>query len=805
MGGKKARYIGREIPQIDSELKVTGTANYCFDIELPGMYYAKLVTSDRPHAKIIKIDATEAEKVPGVVCVATGKDFPFRIGMYLGDRDLLAIDKVRWVGHPVAAVVAETLSAAEEAASKVIVEYEDLPAVLSVEDALKPDAPLIHEKLGEYRVFPAFKPVPGTNIANRFSVKKGDVEEGFRNSDLIIEEEFSIPHVSHAFLETQNCIGLYRRDGTIEVWSSLQSPFATRYLMAYSLNMPVNKIIIHVPFCGGGFGGKAGLGWEPLVAMLSKKAGYRPVKLVLSRKEQFTSSAVREAFKAHVKAGFSKEGKFIAYEARFISECGGYGDYTVNVSRTTGYAADGCYDIENLSVECLAVYTNRVPTTAMRGFGYPEAHWALEQIMDRAASKLGLDPVRIRLLNMVKPGESTTGTGERVREDAGNPKRVLETVIKEIDLQHMPPQPKEPWKIRARGFALNVKGPSQPPNASGSSILKFNEDGSIDLMVGTGSFGQGTTTALCMLVAEEFNIPLEKVRVPFERTSDSVAYTWQTVGSRGLFVDGNATMAAVKEAKKKIVDIAKQVFRVPEDDVIFSDGYVMVRGRPWMKLPLHEIAMSYTYQNGNAIGGPIIGSGYWTSVLNSYLDPETGQGTPTIFHTFGATGVQILLDLLTGEIILEKAVQVEDVGRVINLLGVNQQMDGGLIMGMSIALWEKLKFDQNGWAVNPNFSNYYIARMKDIPQEIKKFALETPQQDGPLGARGLGEMTMISVAPAIANAIYNALGIKLNELPMSPEYVWKEIRKQRPELFEKARESFLSDVKGVEIAPKVIG
>jgi CO/xanthine dehydrogenase Mo-binding subunit len=801
MVATKSRYIGKAIPQIDSELKVTGMASYAFDIELPGMLFAKLVTSDRPHARIVSIDTSEAEKVKGVVCVATGKDFPFRIGMYLGDRDLLAIDKVRWVGHPVAAVVAESLSSAEEAASKVRVEYEDLPAVLDVKEALKPDAPIIHEKLGEYRVFPAFKPVPGTNIANRFSLKRGDVEEGFARSDLIIEDEFSMPHVSHAFLETQNCIGLYRRDGTIEVWSSLQSPFAARFLMAYSLNMPVNKMIIHVPFCGGGFGGKAGLGWEPLVAMLSKKAGYRPVKLILSRKEQFTSSAVREAFIAKVKAGFTKEGKFIAYRAEFISECGGYGDYTVNVSRTTGYAADGCYDIENLDVECKAVYTNRVPTTAMRGFGYPEAHWALEQIMDRAASRLSLDPVRIRLLNMVEPGHSSTGTGERVREDSGNPRKVLETVIREIDFGNKPPQPKEPWKIRARGFALNVKGPSQPPNASGSSILKFNEDGSVDLLVGTGSFGQGTTTALCMLVAEEFGLPLEKVRVPFERTSDSVAYTWQTVGSRGLFVDGNATLAAIREAKRKLTDIAKQVLRVPEEDVVFAEGYASVRGRPWIKIPLSDLAMSYTYQNGNAIGGPVIGSGYWTSVLNSYLDPETGQGVPSIFHTFGATGVQIVLDILTGEIVVEKAVQVEDVGRVINLMGVNQQMDGGLIMGMSIALWERLIFDQNGWVVNPNFSTYYIARMKDMPDEIKKFAIETPQADGPLGARGLGEMTMISVAPAISNAIYNSLGVMLNHQPMFPEAVWKAIRQQKPELYKKAEESFLG--KKEELAPRL--
>ncbi|MEM0287598.1 MAG: xanthine dehydrogenase family protein molybdopterin-binding subunit [Nitrososphaerota archaeon] len=780
------KYIGRYVPQQDSTLKVTGTATYTFDVELPGMLYAKLVTSDRPHAKIVSIDTKESEQVPGVVAVATGKDFNFRIGIYVGDRDILAFDTVRWIGHPIAAVIAETLEAAEEGASKVHVEYEDLPAVFDPREALKPEAPLLHPKLGEYRVSPAFKPIPGTNIANRFKLQRGNVDRAFDECSVIIEDNFSMPYVAHAFMETQNCIGLYRRDGVIEVWSSLQSPFSARYLMAQSLDIPVNNVIIHNTFCGGGFGGKAGLGWEPLVAMLSKKAGHKPVKLILSRKEQFTSAAVREAFYAHVKAGFSKDGKFLAYKATFIMDCGGYGDYTVNVSRTAGYAADGSYDIENLDVESLAVYTNKVPTTAMRGFGYPEGHWVLEQIMDRAASKLGLDPVKIRLINLVRPGESSTGTGERVREDAGNPRKVLETIVKELGIGKEIDKPNEPWMVRARGFALNVKGPSQPPNASGSAIMKFNEDGSIDLLVGTGSFGQGTTTALCMIVAEEFGIPLEKVRVPFDRATDSEAYTWQTVGSRGLFVDGNATLSAIKDAKRRIVDVAKQVFRVPEEDVIISEGKVSVKGRPWLSIKLSDIAAAYTYPEGNAIGGPIIGAGYWTSVLNTYLNPETGQGIPSIFHTFGGTGVEILLNLLTGEIIVERAIQVEDVGRVINRLGVEQQMDGGLVMGMSVSLWEKMQFDQQGWLLNPNFTGYYLARFKDLPKEIKKVALETPQADGPLGARGVGEMVMISVGPAIANAIFNATGVMLNHEPMTPEAVWNALREQKSELLNEA-------------------
>jgi len=785
------RYIGKPIPQLDSHLKVTGTAVYAFDIDLPGMLYAKLVVSNIPHGKILSINTAEAEKVPGVVAIATGRDFPFRLGIYVGDRDVLAIDKVRWVGHPVAAVIAESMQAAEEAAEKVEVEYEPLPSVFTVEDALKPGAVLLHEKLGEYRISPAFKPIPGTNIANRFELKHGDVEEGFKEADLVLEEDFKMPYVSHAFMETQCVVAHYHKDGIIEVWTSAQSPFATRYLMALSLGIPVNNIIIRVPFVGGGFGGKAGLGWEALGALLSKKAGYRPVKLVLSRREQFVSAAVREAFQAHVKAGFKKDGTITAYDAKFVMDAGGYADYTVNVSRTAGYSGEGSYEIHNVHIESLAVYTNKVCTTAMRGFGYPESHWALEQIIDHGAKKLGLDPYKVRLKNILKPGESTTATGEKLRLDAGDPKKVLETVVQGLKYFEKLEQPKEPWKMRARGFALSLKGPSQPPNAAASAIIKFNEDTSIDLMVGTGSFGQGTTTSLCMIAAEEFGLPLEKVRVSNLRSTDGVAYTWQTVGSRGLFTDANALLNAIRDAKRQIVDMAKQVFRVPEEDVVIGDGNVYVRGRPWMSKPLSDFVLGYTYENGNAIGGPIVGKGVFMSIMNSYLDPDTGQVVPTIFHTFGGTGAEVELDLLTGEVRVVRAVQVYDVGKAVNKLLLDGQMDGGFIMGEGTALYESISFDEQGWVMNPNFTNYYVPRCKDIPDRVDKYLVETPQADGPFGARGIGEMVMIASAPAIANALFNSIGVEIHSLPMSPQNVWKAIKEQRPELVDEAMKKFM--------------
>jgi carbon-monoxide dehydrogenase large subunit len=480
----------------------------------------------------------------------------------------------------------------------------------------------------------------------------------------------------------------------------------------------------------------------------------------------------------------------VAYKVRFVLDAGAYSDYTVNVSRAMGYSAEGVYEVPNVYCESLAVYTNKIPTTAMRGFGYSESNWVLEQVFERAAKKLGIDSAKLRRMNLLRPGESHTATGEKVREDVGDPRKVLQTVLDGIEWDGKLAPSSEPWKVRTRGFALCVKGPSQPPNASSSAIVKFNEDTTIDLIVGTGNFGQGTATALTQLAADQFGVPVEKVRVDPIRDTGKSAYTWQTVGSRGLFTDGVATLRACEDAKNQILDLASQVLRLPKSELEVSEGCVKAKGRSWLTIPLKELVFGYTYSNGNTIGGPIIGRGHQSSSLNTFLDPQTGQGVPTIFHTFGGTAVEVELDLVTGAIEVAKAVQVFDVGKAINPLLLKMQLDGGFIMGMSIALFEKIKFDEQGWVTNPNFTNYYIARMKDTPKDFVARYVETPQFDGPLGARGIGELSMISVASAISNAVFRAIGVKLNNLPMNPETVWNAISEQRPDLLSKAMESY---------------
>jgi carbon-monoxide dehydrogenase large subunit len=448
------------------------------------------------------------------------------------------------------------------------------------------------------------------------------------------------------------------------------------------------------------------------------------------------------------------------------------------------------YEIPNVHCESIVAYTNKAPTTALRGFGYPESNWVLEQVFERAGKKLGIESTKMRRINLLRPGESHTATGEELREDAGDPRKVLQGVVEEMKLDEKVPPPSSPWKVRSRGMALCAKGPSQPPNAGASAIVRFNEDMTIDLLVGTGNFGQGTLTALSQMVADQFGLPVEKVRVDGVRETAKTAYTWQTVGSRGLFSDGTATLRACEDARRQILDLASTVLRLHSSELYIEEGEVRAKGMPEVRMPLKDLVMGYVYPNGNTIGGPIIGRGHMTPSLNSFLDPDTGQGVPTIFHTFGGTGVEVELDLVTGAIEIVKAVSVFDVGKVINPLLLKQQLSGGFVMGMSIALFEKIKFDEQGWMTNPNFTSYYLARMKDLPKEMGMRFVETPQSDGPMGARGIGEMAMISVASAISNAIFSATGIKLNELPMSPETVWGEISKQRPDLLKEAMESY---------------
>ncbi len=781
------KYVGKPIPRIDID-KVAGDAEYAYDFTLPGMVYAKLVAAPYAHAKILKIKYDEALKVPGVLAVFTGADFPFKVGIYAADRDVLAREKVLYYGHPVAAVVAETLEAAEKAAELIEVEYEPLPPVLDALEALKPDAPLVHEKLHEYKHAPFIYPKPGTNIATHLKLRKGNIEEGFSKADVVVEKTYYEPLISQGYLENWVGIARIKSDGTVEIWSSHQSPFAVRNLLATSLGLPIHKVVVHHMYLGGGFGGKAGLLLEHIPVLFSMKLGGRPVRLELNREENYFYMAQRAGYYFKMKTGATRDGRLIAHWGEYILDAGAYADYTVNVARSVGLKPFGPYEIEDVHVDAYAVYTNKIPTTAFRGFGLMELYFASERQMDLLAKKLGIDPVEFRLKNVLIPGKSVTHTQERLREDAGDPKGAIEEAARLIEWGKPPEKPKEPWKFRGKGIAAFWKGPVQPSNAASSAIVKLNDDGSVDVLVGTGEMGQGTITALAQIVAEELGIPMEKIRVAPERRTDMVPYTWQTVGSRGLFSEGQALLRALEDLKSQIKKVAAQVFRVFEDQIEIRDGKACVVGEPWECISLAEMALGYMYPNGNTIGGPLIGRGSHVPVRTSIPDPETGKSVPAPFYTFGAGAVEVEVDLLTGRVKVLKAVMVLDTP-AINPMLVAGQVYGGTVMGINIALLEELKFDKNGRLMNPNFTDYKLARAADIPEEMVFKCLGVGQKDAPYGAKGVGELTMLPWPAAIANAIANAIGVEIFELPMKPDKIIEEVKKQRPELLEKIKEA----------------
>lgn len=788
----KESILGRPIPRLDAREKVTGVAKYVDDLKLAGLLHARVLRSPYPHARILRLDTSKAEALAGVKAVATGKDFPNFVGLYLVDRQFFATDKVRFFGEPVAAVAGVTEEIAEEALSLIEVEYEPLKGLFSPDEALAPDAPLVHEKLGEYKCVPFLFPKPGTNISNHFKLRKGDTEKGFAEADHIFENTFYVPHMQHVPIETHTAIAQYDATGKLTIWSSTQSPNAVRKLIGVALDMPMSKIRVISPFVGGGFGGKAGVNIEPQVVAVAIKVGGRPVRLTLTREEEFQCSTVRQGLVARLKTGVTKEGKFVAQEAEFLWDAGAYNEYGANVTRTAGYSSSGPYEIPNMKSDSLCIYTNHPVGGPFRGFGMGEIHWAIEQQIDIIAHELGLDPVEIRHLNALKDG-SKSATGE-VLEDVGLNKCIDEAAeaigwgekagkVPEAMAGRNPEG--QPGKVRGKGLACMVKAPAMPPDAGSSAILKFNEDGTINLLTSAAEIGQGAFTALAQIAAEELGVPMDWISVSTPDT-DFTPYEWQTVASRITFSSGNAVLAAARDAKRQLMETASQVFGVEPEDVDMADGYAYVKNTPHKRLHVHDIAMGYYRVNIGAVGGPVIGRGKFVPKNLTLLDQETGQGTkPVAQWTFGVQAVEVEVDTETGVVKVLKVAAAYDVGRVINRQTSEGQAQGGIMQGIGSAFWEGLVLE-NGRARNGNFVDYKIATSVDVPEMELRF-VETPLKDGPFGARGFAEHTMVPTAPAIANAVYDAIGVRIKDLPITPEKILKALKEnQEPELALKA-------------------
>ncbi len=773
-------YVGGAANRVDAAAKVTGSATFVHDMVLPGMLHARILTSPHASARIRAIDTSKARRMPGVRAVLTGADLPYKVGLYMEDKDILARGVVRHQGEAVAAVAADTVAQASAACAAIEVDYEGLEPLTDVHQALAEGARQVHPGIADYSWMKGvFFPEPGKNVAHHQKIRKGDIEKGMAAADRVFEFHFENPPAPHVPMETHTAIATARGDGEVEIITSAQSPFAVRHLFCHAFAMPLHKVRVKVPYVGGGFGGKAGIHLEPLVYCLSKAARGRPVKIVASREEEFNTLPSRQGLSSVIKTGVTKDGRLVALDVTYLWDAGAYADYGVNIGRAAAYAGAGPYVVPHCRVDSLVVYTNKVFGTAYRGFGHLEVLWGIERNMDLVAHALGMDPVEFRRRNLLRVGE-TTITGELFTEGHGRPEECLRLVSEGIgwDPAQRAARPVKPGsgKVRAKGIAMLHKAPAMPTFTSSSATILFNGDGSANVLVSGVDYGQGTYTTFAQIAADELRIPLEKVRVPWDSDTDYTPYDWQTVASRLTVMGGNAIIMAAKECMDQIRATAGAALHAAPEMIECGNGRAWVRGRPGTALDYSQLVLGYVFPDGSSIGGPVIGKGRYIATGLTNLDPQTGQGLPALNWTYGAHAVDVEVDTDTGHIRVLKVVSAFDVGRVLNAQQAKAQVVGGVVQGVGSAVIEKLVFE-DGRMLNNSFVDLKIPTAKDVPTEMVQLFVETPHPQGPYGARGLAEHPMISIPSAIGNAVANATGVEFFELPLDPERVYLTLKR----------------------------
>lgn len=772
----KYKHVGQRYDRKDARKKVTGQAVYAFDMEFPGMLYGAILLSPYARAKIVSIDTSEAEALPGVKAVVTGEQYDIKVGLYMQDKLMLAKGETRYQGEAVAAVAAIDQKIADKALTLIKVEYQPLEAVTTLDQALEAKV-LVHEDINTVKHLEGvFFPQKDSNIASWNKNRKGDVDKALEESYMVVENEFSLPTVGHVPMETHVCI--VQADpysDKIRIWSSAQSPFALQQMMAWSFNISHSDVEVNVPFVGGGFGGKAGIHLEPLGAVLSRAAGGLPVKIRPSREQEFNQLPTRAAMRGRIKTGVDKDGMLQAVKVVYDWDSGAYADYGVNVGKAAVYSGIGPYEVPNSYIDSKTIYTNKVFSTAYRGFGHLETHWTIERQMDLISQKLGMDPYEFRRKNLLKPG-SRTISGELITESSGSPTDCLDAVVKEIGWTGRKTEEEraKEWKtgkVRGKGFAMLQKAPAMPSNTASSAIIQMTGDAHFRIMIGAIDIGQGANTVIAQMAAQELDVPMEKIEVVDTVSTQTNPYDWNTVASKFTFMGGNAIVMACRDLIRQMKDVSAQILRTTPDNLKHGGGYIYHVHNPERRISYESLSLGYAYENGMGVGGAMIAHGSSIADGLTNLHPETGQGNPALDWTFGAHGVELEVDIETGDITVLKIASAFDIGQVINEKLIYGQITGGVVQGLGSAVLEGYKFNTENKLMNPSFTDNKIPTMKDIPLEIVPIYIENPQHDGPFGARGVGEHPMISVPSAIGNALYDALGINFHVLPLSPEKV----------------------------------
>jgi CO/xanthine dehydrogenase Mo-binding subunit len=733
----EARVLGKNYPRVDAADKVSGRSQYAGDVYLPGMLIGKVLKSNRPHARILRIDTSQAAQVPGVRAVITGKDIPdVRFGSgAVKDRRVFALDKVRYMGEPVAAVAAVDEIAALEALDLIQVQYEDLPAITDPIDALKPEAPLVHQDLPRYD---GYATGMGGNVCTIVEGDRGDVDSAFAAADRIFEDTFRSQGINQGYLEPMACVANVDPSGRINVWTSTQGPYAVRATLAAVLQIPISRLRIIPMELGGGFGAKLRLCLEPYPVFLALKTG-KPVKMVATREEVFTLSGFRLPTTVYLKTGVLKDGTIVAREAISIFDMGAYLGAGVQsgVSHTIGP-----YNIPHHRVRSYAVYTNKIWAGSYRASGVADVTFAVESHTDIIARQLGMDPWDFRMKNILKEGDVAIQGGRIPRN--GLP-QTLEAIK---DRMHWPRQSEE-----GHGVGLAVcqwRSGSGPSTAS----ISINEEGMLSLLTGSVDI-TGTDTVLAQIAAVVLGVDMQQVIVA-RRDTDVAPFTGPSGGSRITYSQGKAVQMAAEDARGKLIALAAERLQAPVEAFACAGGRVYIMDNPERGYSLGELArLSFTSK-----AGPITG----TAALSSM----------PFAPVFNAQAAEIKVDKETGTVRIVRFVQAQDVGVAINPMAVEGQIEGGAVQGIGRALSEAVLI-QDGHIVNPSLTTYLMPLAPDIPA-IENVLVEVPTEEGPFGARAVAEPPGFGPPAAIANAIEDAVGVRIKELPLSADHILRALQ-----------------------------
>ena len=743
------RVVGKSLARLDAPGKVSGTAVYAVDFVLPGMLCGKVLRSTLPHARIARLDVSRAGALPGVRAVMTAADVPdVRFGGALKDETAFATDKVRYIGQPVAAVAAVTPEAAEAALAAIEVGYEPLPALLDLEAALAPGAPLIHEAWESYSAIPILQ--REGNVCHRARIVAGDVERGFEEADRVFEHRFRTGMVHQGYTEPRAAVASWDSSGQVTVWSNTQLPFEVQNTLAEILQMPSSKIRVVVPGVGGGFGGKLRVGVEHFAAFLARKSG-RPVRVATTSEEELTAAYPRQSTIVELKTGVTKDGRITAKAGRIWFDTGAFAGSGPGVASVATLVLAGPYKIPNLSLEGLAVYTNKTNCGSFRAPSGPQSNFAVESQMDIIADALGLDPLEFRLKNIVREGDE--GPTGQVLNDVGLEECLLKAAAA-IGWKDRRPEPG-----RGKGLAC---GWWTTTGGSSGVYVKINPDGTVTLNTGAAEIGTGAITGATQILAEELGIDLTDISVVAADTF-STPFDFGAQGSRTAFAVGNACRAAAADLKHQIFALAASQLGGEPDALALADKHVTANGK---RLSLAELA-----RLSQQTGGGLIAHGTFIAPPTPYdAKRVTGHVYPA-FHSpsFHAHAVDLSVDAETGEVAIHKYVVAQDVGFAINPIYVEGQIEGGVAQGLGQALSEEIIYE-GGRVLNPNLTDYKMPTTLDVPR-VESILVQHPGRVGPYGAKGVGEPPNIEPPAAVANAVAAATGLRITSLPITAEKI----------------------------------